>query len=459
MRNRTRMTRIGRIKTDFIINFFYPRKPAKSALSAFYFFFILQFFPPRGISIVILTISTIFNLQSPAQDLDYAHKVVNELTLEKYHGRGYVNDGDAKAAAFIKDEFNKLGLKPFADNFYQPFSFPVNTFPSAMHIKVDGHDLEAGTDYIVNPASSGANQMYDIDFADSINFMEKFTLTNEKCVVMDYAVYSKNQNRLSNLLTQKKKGAVVLLEEKKLTWSVSQTHYDIPVIIILKKSFREKAKNIFIHINQKFVEQHQTQNVIGVINGSANTDTFLVFTAHYDHLGQMGKKTFFPGANDNASGIAMMLNLAKHFSQTENKPKYNLMFIAFAGEEAGLVGSKFYTEHPLFALDKIKFLVNMDLLGTGEEGVMIVNATEYKEAFEKLNAINTQKNYVVKVGERGKAKNSDHYYFTEKNVPAFFIYTLGGVSFYHDVLDRAETLPFTDFEDVFKLLKDFAEGF
>jgi hypothetical protein len=57
--------------------------------------------------------------QSRAQDLDYAHKIVNELTSESYHGRGYVNDGDAKAAAFIKEEFNKLGLKPFADNFYQ----------------------------------------------------------------------------------------------------------------------------------------------------------------------------------------------------------------------------------------------------------------------------------------------------------------------------------------------------
>ncbi len=250
-----------------------------------------------------------------------------------------------------------------------------------------------------------------------------------------------------------------MLEEKKLTWSVAQTHYDIPVITILKNKFPSKAKNISIHIAQKFVEKHQTQNVIGVISGIANTDTFLVFTAHYDHLGQMGRKAFFPGANDNASGIAMMLNLAKHFSLPENKPKYNLMFIAFAGEEAGLVGSKYYTEHPLFPLDKIKFLVNMDLLGTGEEGIMIVNATEYKDAFEKLNAINTQKNYVVKIGERGKAKNSDHYYFTEKNVPAFFIYTLGGVSFYHDVLDRAETLPFTDYADVFRLLRDFVVSF
>jgi aminopeptidase YwaD len=401
----------------------------------------------------------IFNLQCFSQDLDYAHKIVNELTSKEYHGRGYVSDGDTKAAAFIKDEFTKLGLKPFDKDYYQSFSFPVNTFPSTMKIKLDGKELIAGTDYIVNPASSGSNQTFEIDYADSISFIQKVSLSNEKCVVLDNALYGKHQNQLTNIISQKKTGAIVLLEEKKLTWSVSQSHYDIPVITILKNKFPAKAKNISIHIAQKFVEQHQTQNVIGVINGSANTDTFFVLTAHYDHLGQMGKKTFFPGANDNASGTSMLLNLAKYFAMREHKPKYNLMFIAFAGEEAGLVGSKYYTEHPLFSLEKIKFLINLDLLGTGEEGIMVVNATEYKDAFEKLKLINTEKNYVVKIGERGKAKNSDHYYFTEKNVPAFFIYTLGGVSFYHDVLDRGETLPFTDFEDVFRLLRDFEESF
>ena len=89
----------------------------------------------------------------------------------------------------------------------------------------------------------------------------------------------------------------------------------------------------------------------------------------------MGKDVYFPGANDNASGVAMLLNLANYYSKKENQPKCSIAFIAFAGEEAGLLGSKYFSEHPLIPLNKMKFLVNLDLLGTGDEGMMVVNAT------------------------------------------------------------------------------------
>ena len=127
----------------------------------------------------------------------------------------------------------------------------------------------------------------------------------------------------------------------------------------------------------------------------------------------------------------------------------------FSGEEAGLLGSKYYSEHPLFPLSKIKFLTNLDLLGTGSEGIMAVNATVYKTQFEKLDSINNQKKYVTQIKQRGKVANSDHYWFSEKGVPCFFIYTLGGVTFYHDIYDLEKTLPLTDYVDVCKLLIEF----
>lgn len=169
----------------------------------------------------------------------------------------------------------------------------------------------------------------------------------------------------------------------------------------------------------------------------------------------MGNKTFFPGANDNASGVAMLLSLAEYFTKQENRQPYSILFIAFAGEEAGLQGSKYYTEHPLLPLSKIRFLINLDLLGTGDEGIMVVNATEFERDFSILQSINDTAKYVSNVGKRGKAKNSDHYYFSEKGVPAFFIYTLGGVTWYHDVMDKSETLPLTKYNNVFQLLKSF----
>ncbi|MCX6294627.1 MAG: M20/M25/M40 family metallo-hydrolase, partial [Bacteroidetes bacterium] len=184
---------------------------------------------------------------------------------------------------------------------------------------------------------------------------------------------------------------------------------------------------------------------------------FIVYTAHYDHLGQMGEEIFFPGANDNASGSAMLLNLARYYSMTEHKPKCSIAFIAFCGEEAGLLGSKYYTEHPVFPLKNIKFVLNMDIMGTGEDGITVVNGSVFKNEFDKLKEINTQNNFIKDVKIRGKAANSDHYCFSEKGVKAFFIYSMGGIKAYHDIYDRAETLPLNEFENLFKLITAFGD--
>lgn len=169
----------------------------------------------------------------------------------------------------------------------------------------------------------------------------------------------------------------------------------------------------------------------------------------------MGSDTYFPGANDNASGVALLLNLAKYYAA--NPAKYSIVFVCFAGEEAGLMGSKFYTENPLLPLKKIRFLINTDLAGTGEDGITVVNATEFPKEFKWMQEINENNHLLKAVNARGKAPNSDHYFFTEKGVPSFFFYTLGGISAYHDVFDKAETLPLTKHENLFTLIKLFNE--
>ena len=204
--------------------------------------------------------------------------------------------------------------------------------------------------------------------------------------------------------------------------------------------------------------QHEANNVIAYIAGSAQPDSFLVFTAHYDHLGGQGKAVYFPGANDNASGTAMLLELAAHYSQPQHRPNYSIVFMAFAAEEAGLLGSSYYTEHPLFPLSRIRFLVNLDLLGTGSEGMMVVNGKVHAPEYEQLQQLNQQHQYLPQLRSRGKAANSDHYPFSEKGVPAFFFYTLGGTAAYHNPNDHASQLPLTEFEDVFQLIVDFAKA-
>jgi Zn-dependent M28 family amino/carboxypeptidase len=229
------------------------------------------------------------------------------------------------------------------------------------------------------------------------------------------------------------------------------------MLYILRESWNTNAKKISLDIKSVFNTTHQTQNIIGVLNGSQQPDSFIVFSAHYDHLGRMGKKTYFPGANDNASGIAMLLNLAKFFSGSPSK--YTIMFIAFAGEEAGLIGSEYFVTNPLMELSRIKFLINLDLAGTGDDGVMVVNGEVFKKEYERMKSINDSLQLLKAIGMRGKARNSDHFWFTEKGVPSFFIYTLGGISAYHDIYDKAETLPLTEFNNFFVLLREFIKSF
>jgi Zn-dependent M28 family amino/carboxypeptidase len=92
------------------------------------------------------------------------------------------------------------------------------------------------------------------------------------------------------------------------------------------------------------------------VPGTLHPDSFVVFTAHYDHLGLMGRHNFFPGANDNASGVALLISLADYF-QHHPQP-YSVVFLAFSGEEAGLLGSGYFADHPPIKLSSVRFLIN-----------------------------------------------------------------------------------------------------
>jgi aminopeptidase YwaD len=358
-----------------------------------------------------------------AQDMIYARKIIDTLTSSYFWGRGYTNDGMQKAAAFIAGEMKQHGLLPVpGKDFLQSFTYPANTFPGDMEVEINGKKLVPGVDFIVLPESKAVKGKGELVQKDSVTFIDV-------------------------------KHRVIVSLEDKLTWSVAPEVADYTGVQLLKKNFPDKPSTIRIEIDNKMVSSFKAANVCGMIKGTVKPDSVIVFTAHYDHLGGMGDATFFPGANDNASGISMLLNLAKYYAA--NPQPYTMAFIAFAGEEAGLVGSKYYAENPLFPLKRIRFLLNVDLVGTGDEGITVVNATEFKNEFDALVDLNKESGLLAAVNARGKAANSDHYWFTEKAVPSFFIYTLGGIKAYHDVYDKSVTLPLTDYADLFQLIIRF----
>ena len=358
-----------------------------------------------------------------AQDSLFARKTVDTLTSPYFWGRGYTNDGVHKAAAFLTSQFKAYGVKPMDGKSYlQEFSYPVNTFPGKMKVLINGMELRPGKDYIVSPDSKGVTGTGKLDQIDSTHFVDK-------------------QNR------------IVLSLEDKLTWSVEAKALDYTSIQMDKKVVKQLPATINADIENVVIPDFKTANICGIVKGTSKPDSVLVMTAHYDHLGGMGINTYFPGANDNASGVSELLGLAKYYAA--HPQPYTMAFICFSGEEAGLLGSKYFTENPLIPLKSIRFLINLDLNGTGIDGITVVNATIYPQEFAALKQINSAGNYLVKINPRGKAANSDHYFFTEKGVPAFFIYTLGGIKAYHDVYDISATLPLTEYTDLFKLIVKF----
>ncbi|MCY7422557.1 MAG: M28 family peptidase [Chitinophagaceae bacterium] len=372
---------------------------------------------------IIVFFLLILSLHTKAQDSQYARIIVDTLTSKVFWGRGYTKDGMKKAAQYLSDQFAANRLLPLNGSSYlQSFSYPVNTFPGKMEVAIDGTILQPGVDFIVGEESSGFKGHLKLEKKDSTHFIN---------------------------IAKK----VIVEIKDKLTWSVSNVAADYTSIMVDKIAMMHDPSSIDLTVENKFIGSFKASNVVGYIKGSEQPDSFVVFTAHYDHLGGMGAETYFPGANDNASGISLLLGLAKHY--TIHPLKYSVAFICFAGEEAGLLGSKYFTEHPLIPLQKIRFLTNVDLVGTGVEGITVVNATEFAKEFEWLKQINAEHQLLAKINARTKAANSDHYWFTEKGVPAFFIYTLGGIKAYHDVFDKAATLPLNEYEDLLKLIVGF----
>lgn len=194
---------------------------------------------------------------------------------------------------------------------------------------------------------------------------------------------------------------------------------------------------------------YRTQNVCGIIPGES--DSLVVYTAHYDHLGTHGD-TLFPGAHDNASGVAAVLDLAR--TTIQSKPHYTHIFYFFSGEEAGLIGSRYAATHLLFDPQKVRILCNIDMFCGGDEGFMVVNANaENTRSFvERLQLINDQIHATVKIGRRDNASNSDHYYFTAL-CPAIFIYTLGGPhGNYHSPDDTCDNCGLGNYENILTLI-------
>jgi hypothetical protein len=411
---------------------------------------------------------------SPETLLKQAREELDVLTSQEFAGRGYLKGGHKKAADYLSKRFNQMGLRPAAydaygkRSYFQPFEMRINLVRE-VSVKVGDQELKAGADFIVNRLS-GDGDLTDVKVVDCKYGLKAKPSIEGKVVMFRaglpdkiandaekkkaYAEQSQDMYKIQAMMGYRP--AAIIIVRSKLTAAFGGEAGPIPIIEMQEDKMPSNLKKISIKIDAG-VTTIGTQNVAALLQGKEEPDSVIIVSAHYDHLGTYGD-AYFTGANDNASGTVMMLSMAEYFSK--NRPKYSMLFIGFGGEECGLKGSQHYVEQdPLIELRKTKFVLNLDLMGNGVDGIMAVCGKDFPELHERLVKLNEELEAVPVVRARPNAPNSDHYFFVLKGVPAFFVFTMGGPTHYHDIYDTAENLEFSKYVEVRELLIRFLETF
>jgi hypothetical protein len=193
-------------------------------------------------------------------------------------------------------------------------------------------------------------------------------------------------------------------------------------------------------------QQAEVTNVAAVLEGEGPfADQTIVIGAHYDHLGfgpygsrRRNSREVHNGADDNATGTAAVLELARRYAARSEKPARRLVFVAFTGEERGLLGSNYYLQHPLFPLDQTVAMVNFDMIGhLGENGLTVGGVQSAPEFATMINQ--ASESGAFEVATPSNAGGSDHSGFYRNNIPFMFFHT-GITDIYHTPDDDFETI-------------------
>ena len=414
----------------------------------------------RKITLIFLLVAGL-SVQLPAQDFPHFKRVVRELSSSRYQGRGYAKGGANKAGKYLEKEFRKAGADEVT---LQPFTIDINTFPGRMEMWADGKKLRAGVDFSMREYSPGVHGEFPVYFVDTLDFNPDRLFEdlakpeNEGCLVCcDFWFTYKHRAVFSRLQKAGECANAGLL----YTWTAPIKFYkaygekvvDKPIVWVTPEAI-EGVKRVKVNVDNEFLKDYGLFNVIAKVEG-ARHDSCYVFTAHYDHLGNLGKKVYYPGANDNASGTAAIVTLAAHYAR--QRPRFDMYFVAFSGEDANLRGSTYFANHPVVPLEQIKFLFNIDMIGDDNPEQYCEVSDAGMSRYSRFEAVNEAQHLFTRLKRGELAANSDHYPFAVRGVPCIFLENEEGSAFqyYHTPADNMKTVRLDSYEPVFKLVTGF----
>jgi Zn-dependent M28 family amino/carboxypeptidase len=486
-------------------------------------------------TVLLTTVAVIAQQQALEPSVERLKKDVSHLASDALEGRRTGTDGANEAARYISREFSKIGLKPALADYLQsfpyvagvelgknnrlsglqvgkdwmPLGFSANQSMESVPAILVGYGITASelnhNDYS-NPKVSGRVAIALSGTPDGDNPHSQFARHEDvrwktiaarnagaKALLIVSRENSFNEDRLSRLRTDHTAGdagiPVIAISRQAAEQLLNKSLADIEQAARSKSdaAYAESPRSVSLSVDI-VRRQVPAYNVIGVIEGSDPVlkNENIVIGAHYDHLGRGGEGSgslspksgeIHHGADDNASGTAGLLELARIFKAQQPRPKRTLIFIAFGGEEEGLLGSTYYVNHPLTPLTNTVAMINMDMIGRMRDRKLTIGgvgtAQEWRQIITQANSAQSMKvtanpgsppvkgvpivvsangrpiltvdpngMFELTLNEDGYGP-SDHSQFYGKQIPVLFFWT-GNHSDYHKPSDTFDKINYDD---------------
>lgn len=409
---------------------------------------------------------------------------VQFLASDQLQGRRTGTVGEKLAADYISKQFQVVGLQPKGTaDYLQPFDMAEGKQVNpATFLFINGHELKLNKDFF--PLVFSANKSLEampsaaIQESDMPWFLDLKEVLDENGNNPHFDVSEALRKKAADMGSRGATAVIVYnTSDKKdglaFNGKDGAASLSIPVIYLSKdaatKYLSDESASLEIKLKTDIGPKKRTgTNVVGYIdNGAPRT---VVLGAHFDHLGfgedgnglaRGDGQQVFNGADDNASGVSALIELARLLKASRDKSS-NYLFIAFSGEELGLYGSKYFVENPTVDISKVSYMINMDMLGrlNAAEPTITVGGFGTSPAWGEAYANTGKKglyaaNLKFKYDSTGTGP-SDHTSFYRKNIPVLFYFT-GLHTDYHKPSDDADKINYVGQMNIVKHILSVVE--
>jgi len=421
-----------------------------------------------------------------------AFSYVEELCLPKYKGRRTGTVEARNAALWISTRLKSWGLTPMGDEngYLQKFPMLVTEQKKKAKLKLlnssyGSIEYRENVDFVPYQNSGSAELSAEVVFIGygicepsmgwddyaGMDVKGKIVLI-QRGLPQDGREWAFANERFYKVRTAEQKGAAGLLMLDRGDWpmrgvTISAEGYrpHMPIFNISKKVARDLFSGCHKNIDHSLRDlakkpqsfsferrmamtsrldlaaAQEGENVLAVVRGTdpVLADEVLVVGAHMDHNGLSLDRHLYAGADDTASGAAVVMEMARVIKR--KKLKRSIVFACFGGEEQGLLGSRYFTLHPSVPAEKIVANVNLDMVGAGDGGVSISGRNYFLDLLDPwVRSHNDSVSKKLKLYRGSGMFGSDHAYFVEQGIPAFYVSSTGDHPFYHQFEDDPSTL-------------------